>query len=98
MCRIEMSKHLTKNTLDLLAVLVVVTCYRAPLGVLARTGAESADAAALPHPDGSAGMHLHVLSAVGDATGTAEHAVLAAGMTFEEGRGVVDVGAANEPG
>lgn len=89
--------NLTNNTLELLVVVLVVAvaCICASL---ARTGAQGANAASLPHSDGAAGMHLHVLGAVGDATGTAEHAVLATGVTFEEGSGVVYVGAAYEPG
>ena len=62
------------------------------------TGAEGANPAALPQLDGVAGMHLHVLGAVGDAAGPAENAGRAPRMTFEEGGGVVDGGTTNEPG
>lgn len=86
-------KQLTNNALELFVVVLV-----AAWSTLARTGAEGANAASLPHPDGAAGMHLHVFGAIGDATGTTEHAVLATGMTLEEWRGIVDIGTANEPG
>lgn len=85
-------KKLTDDTLELLVVVLVAR------SALARTGANGANAAALPHPDGAAGMHFHVLGAIGDATGATEHAVLATGMTLEEWRSIVDIGAANEPG
>ena len=88
--------QLTDNTVELLVVvLAVVACGSASF---ARTGADGANAAALPHPDGAAGVHLHVFGAVGDATGATEHAALATGMALEEWRGIVDIGTADEPG
>ena len=88
--------QLTDNTVELLVVvLVLVACGSASF---ARTGADGANAAALPHSDGGTGMHLHVLGAIGDATGATEHAGLATGMTLEEWRCIVDIGTADEPG